>query len=171
VLHEVDVIIFGTGFETETQIGVTDIMGRGGRSLRDTWQPVPEAYLGISVSGFPTFHMLYGPNTNLGHNSVLLMRECQTDYTLRALAAAKDKGVLALDVKPAIMREFNRQLQDELAGSSWTGPCSSWYKHADGRITNNWPGSVEDYKQRTARFDISEYELIADSSCHALPMS
>jgi cation diffusion facilitator CzcD-associated flavoprotein CzcO len=171
VSHEVDVIIFGTGFETETQIGVADIKGRGGRSLRDTWQPVPEAYLGISVSGFPNFHMLYGPNTNLGHNSVLLMMECQIDYTMRALAAVRDKGVLALDVKPAVMREFNRQLQDELAGSSWTGPCSSWYKHADGRITNNWPGSVEDYKQRTAGFDISEYELIADSSCHALQLS
>jgi cation diffusion facilitator CzcD-associated flavoprotein CzcO len=167
-LHEFDVIIFGTGFETETQIGVTDVKGRGGRSLRETWQPVPEAYLGINVSGFPNFHMLYGPNTNLGHNSVLLMMECQIDYTLRVMATAKAEGVPALDVKPDIMREFNRQLQDELAGSSWTGSCSSWYKHADGRITNNWPGSVEDYKRRTAGFDIAEYEVIGGPSLPAV---
>jgi cation diffusion facilitator CzcD-associated flavoprotein CzcO len=171
VLHEFDVIIFGTGFETETQIGVADVKGRGGRSLREAWRRTPEAYLGINVSGFPNFHMLYGPNTNLGHNSVILMMECQIDYTLRSMAAAKAQGAPALDVKPAIMREFNRQLQEALAGSSWTGPCSSWYKHADGRITNNWPGSVEDYKQRTAGFDITEYELIGDSSRPALQIN
>ena len=163
VLHEFDVIIFGTRFETETQLGVEDIKGRGGRSLREMWRPVPEAYLGIHVSGFPNFHILYGPNTNLGHNSVLLMIECQVDYTLRVIAAASQNGVPALDVTPAAMGEFNRQLQEGLAGSSWTGSCSSWYKHADGRITNNWPGSVEDYKQRTAAFDIAEYELVATS--------
>jgi cation diffusion facilitator CzcD-associated flavoprotein CzcO len=159
-LHEVDVVIFGTGFETETQLGVADIKGRGGKSLRETWKPVPEAYLGINVSGFPNFHILYGPNTNLGHNSIILMMECQIDYTLRAMEAARAHGAQALDVKGAVMSDFNQQLQKELAGSAWAGSCSSWYKHAGGRISNNWPGSVEDYKKRTGAFDIGEYEQI-----------
>jgi len=159
-LHEVDVVIFGTGFETETQLGVADIKGRGGKSLRETWKPVPEAYLGMNVSGFPNFHILYGPNTNLGHNSIILMMECQIDYTLSAMEAARAHGVPALDVKPAVMSDFNQQLQKELAGSAWAGSCSSWYKHAGGRISNTWPGSVEDYRKRTGAFDIGEYEQI-----------
>ncbi len=159
-LHEVDVVIFGTGFETETQLGVADIKGRGGKSLRRAWKPVPEAYLGINVSGFPNLYILYGPNTNLGHSSIILMMECQIDYTLRAIQAASAHGAQALDVKATVMADFNRWLQEELAGSSWAGSCSSWYKHAGGRISNNWPGSVEDYRKRTAVFDIAEYEQI-----------
>jgi cation diffusion facilitator CzcD-associated flavoprotein CzcO len=160
LLHEFDVIIFGTGFETETQIGVADVRGRGGRSLRETWQPVPEAYLGINVSGFPNFHILYGPNTNLGHNSVILMIECQIEYALRAMSAARERGAPALDVKPAVVQEYNRKLQGELVGSAWTGSCSSWYKHANGRITNNWPGTVDEYRRRTGAFDLTEYDLV-----------
>jgi cation diffusion facilitator CzcD-associated flavoprotein CzcO len=162
-LHEFDVIIFGTGFETETLLGVADIKGRGGKSLRETWKPVPEAYLGIHVSGFPNLHILYGPNTNLGHNSIILMMECQIDYTLRLLKAARAQGAQAVDVKPEVMAAYNVQLQKDLAGSSWAGSCTSWYKHADGRISNNWSGSVEDYRKRTGVFDIAEYELIREA--------
>ena len=159
-LHEFDVIVFGTGFETETLLGVSDIKGRGGKSLRETWKPVPEAYLGITVSGFPNLYVLYGPNTNLGHNSILNMIEAQVDYTVRALQAAKAHGVAALDVKPAVMAEFNRQLQKDLQGTSWAGSCTSWYKHADGRISNNWSGNVVDYRQATANFRIDEYDQL-----------
>jgi cation diffusion facilitator CzcD-associated flavoprotein CzcO len=162
-LHEFDVIIFGTGFETETLLGVADIKGRGGKSLRETWKPVPEAYLGINVSGFPNLYILYGPNTNLGHNSILNMIEAQVDYALRAMKAAKEHGVQALDVKPPVMAEFNRQLQKDLQGTSWAGSCTSWYKHADGRISNNWSGNVVDYRARTAVFKIEEYEQIRQS--------
>ncbi|HSV71286.1 MAG TPA: NAD(P)/FAD-dependent oxidoreductase [Methylibium sp.] len=158
-LHEFDVIVFGTGFETHSFLGVSDIKGQGGQSLRESWKDAAEAYLGINVAGFPNLYMLYGPNTNLGHNSIILMIECQIAYTLKALRAAKSAGARAIAVKAAVMSEFNRKLQKDLEGSSWAGSCSSWYKTADGRITNNWSGSVEDYKARTAGFDIAEYEL------------
>ena len=159
-LIELDVIIFGTGFETQSLLGVADIKGRGGRSLREAWTPAPEAYLGINVAGFPNLCMLYGPNTNLGHNSIVLMLECQIEYTLQAMRAAKAHDGQAVDVKAPVMAEYNRQLQQDLVGSSWAGSCSSWYKTADGRITNNWSGSVEEYRARCATFDLSEYELI-----------
>lgn len=159
-LHEFDVIVYGTGYETHTLLGVSDIKGRGGKSLRETWNPVPEAYLGINVSGFPNFYILYGPNTNLGHNSILNMIEAQVSYSLKGLKAAREHGVQALDVKPAVMAEFNRQLQKDMEGTSWAGSCTSWYKHADGRISNNWSGNVIQYRERTADFKIDEYEQI-----------
>ena len=161
-LHEFDVIVFGTGFETRSLLGVADILGRGGKSLRETWQPVPEAYLGIAVAGFPNLHLLYGPNTNLGHNSILLMVECQIEYVLKALRTAREHGVAAFDVKPAVMSDYNRQLQEDLGVTAWAGDCGSWYKH-DGRISNNYSSSVEHYKQRTAVFEISNYEAMREA--------
>ena len=81
-------------------------------------------------------------------------------HALQAMRAAKAHDGQAVDVKAPVMAEYNRQLQQDLVGSSWAGSCSSWYKTADGRITNNWSGSVEDYRARCATFDLSEYELI-----------
>ncbi len=155
-LHEVDVIAYATGFETKSFLGPVEVIGRGGYSLREAWQDGPEAYLGMSIAGFPNFFMLYGPNTNLGHNSILLMLECQYDYVLQAMRASREAGH-ALDVRPEVMTGFNRDLQDALRDSSFAGKCTSWYKTKDGRITNNWSGSVEDYKARTARFVPAEY--------------
>jgi hypothetical protein len=115
------------------------------------------------VSGFPNLFILYGPNTNLGHNSIIAMLECQFDYVLKAVQAAQQKGA-ALDLKPEVLEHYNARLQDELRDSSFAGNCNSWYKTPDGRITNNWSGSVEEYRQRTAELDLGDYELV---SAHA----
>jgi cation diffusion facilitator CzcD-associated flavoprotein CzcO len=159
-LHAVDVIVYGTGFETLSFLGAGDVTGRDGRSLRAAWRTAPEAYLGITVANFPNFFMLYGPNTNLGHNSILLMLECQYGYVLQALHAAAAHGGRPLNLKADALAAFNRRLQDDLHGSSWAGGCISWYKTADGRITTNWSGSVEDYKARTAHLDLTDYDLL-----------
>ena len=168
-LHEMDVIVYATGFETLSFIGHVEIIGRSpkswpprrgeGVSLRDAWREAPEAYLGMTVSGFPNLFILYGPNTNLGHNSIIAMLECQFDYVLKAVQAAQQKGA-ALDLKPEVLEHYNAQLQDELRNSSFAGNCNSWYKTPDGRITNNWSGSVEDYRERTAELDLAHYELV-----------
>ena len=162
-LHEADVIVFATGFETNSLLGVVDIAGRGGRSLRDAWREAPEAYLGITAAGFPNLFMLYGPNTNLGHNSIIAMLECQYGYILQALQTVRESQADALDLRPDAMERYNRHLQREFEGTAWAGSCSSWYKTPEGRITNNWSGSVEEYKRRTARFDPSDYEVIRHS--------
>ena len=160
ILHEVDAIIFATGFETLSFLGSVAITGRGRKSLRDAWRNGPEAYLGMNISGFPNLFMLYGPNTNLGHNSIISMLECQFDYVLQAIAATQRNQADAVDVRAEVMTEFNRQLQQDLRGTAWAGGCTSWYKTANGRITNNWSGTVEDYSQRTACFNPTEYEMI-----------
>jgi len=160
-LHEVDVIVYGTGFDTLQFLGTGDVTGRGGRSLRQVWQDAPRAYLGMNIAGFPNFFMLYGPNTNLGHNSILLMLECQFGYILQALDAIAANGGKPLDVKPETLDAFNDRLQATLRNTAWAGSCISWYKTADNLITNNWSGSVEDYKAATAQFKIGEYEVLA----------
>ena len=160
VLHEVDAIVYGTGFDTLQFLGAGDVTGQQGRSLREAWRDAPEAYLGMTVAGFPNFFMLYGPNTNLGHNSILLMLECQYGYIQQALGAIEANGGRPMVVKPEALAAFNSKLQDELRGSSWAGSCQSWYKTADNRITNNWAGSVEDYRAHTASLDLRHYHTL-----------
>ncbi len=169
-LHEVDVIIYATGFETLSFNASLDVTGRGGLVLRDAWREGPQAYLGMSVAGFPNLYRLYGPNTNLGHNSIIAMLECQYGYVLQGLQVADEKDA-ALDLRRDVQERFNAELQAELADSSFAGSCNSWYKTADGKITNNWMGSVEDYRQATARLDVTEQEdmlgpLIVDGGGH-----
>lgn len=158
VLHEVDVIVYATGFETLSFNAAMPIIGRDGVALGDAWRDGPQAYLGVSVSGFPNFFMLYGPNTNLGHSSIIAMLECQYGYVLQGLAVVEKET--AIDLRPEVQERFNVALQAELADSSFAGSCNSWYKTADGKITNNWMGSVEDYRAATARFDPEHYELV-----------
>jgi cation diffusion facilitator CzcD-associated flavoprotein CzcO len=167
VLHDVDVIVYATGFDTLQFLGTGDIAGRGGRSLREAWKDAPRAYLGMTVAGFPNFFMLYGPNTNLGHNSILLMLECQYGYIMQALDEMRGNGGLALDVKPSALAAFNERLQAELRGTAWAGGCISWYKTADNLITNNWSGPVEEYRARTARFEADAYEVMQRSAAGA----
>ena len=135
-----------------------DIFGRDGSILRDIWREAPEAYLGITVAGFPNFFMLYGPNTNLSHNTILEMIEAQIRYILQAVERLDESQ--ALDVRPGVLRRFNDQLQTDFKGTSWTGGCTSWYIR-DGRVINNWVGSVEAYKARTARLDPADFEATA----------
>lgn len=156
--HACDVIVYATGFDTHSFQGPVDIFGRDGRVLRDVWREAPEAYLGITVAGFPNFFMLYGPNTNLSHNTILEMIEAQIRYILQAVERLDESKVL--DVRPGVLRRFNDQLQADFKGTSWTGGCTSWYIR-DGRVINNWVGSVEAYKVRTARLDPADFEATA----------
>ncbi len=159
-LHELDVIVFATGFETLSFLGSLEILGRGGRSLREEWQDGARAYLGMTVSGFPNLFLLYGPNTNLGHNSIILMLEAQYDYVLQALRILDERGAIALDVREEALERYNRQLQDELSRTSFAGGCTSWYKTADGHITNNWSGSVEEYKAAVRDLVLDDYVVL-----------
>jgi len=152
-LHEADVIIYATGFETNSFAGETAIIGSGGITLAEAWKDGPEAYLGVTVAGFPNLFMLYGPNTNLGHNSIIYMIEAQVGYVLQALAQDRP-----LSVKPDVMAAYNHRIQEELAYTPWAGSCTSWYKTADGRILNNWPGSAKAYADALACFDAEDYE-------------
>ncbi|MGI4860733.1 MAG: flavin-containing monooxygenase [Janthinobacterium lividum] len=166
-LHPVDVIIYGTGFETQSFQGNVEVSGRDGQSLRDTWKEGAHAYLGMCVSGFPNFFMLYGPNTNLGHNSILSMLETQFDYVLQALAVQERPGSAALDVRPGVVSRFNDTLQGEMDDAAWSGGCNSWYKNAAGKVINNWSGTVGHYQDKARRFDADEFLALskAETRC------
>lgn len=153
-LAELDVLIFATGFETTDWNWSMEVSGEGGVSLREAWEEGPEAYLGIMVAGFPNMFMLYGPNTNLGHNSISFMIERQVDYMLTALSQVEAEGARAATVTPAGQRAFNDRIAALLERTVWADPhCRSWYKAANGRVYQNWAGSCGDYASATATVD------------------
>ena len=154
--HTVDAIIFGTGFTANEFLAPMTIRGPNG-TLDDAWQRGAEAYLGITVSGFPNLFVLYGPNTNLGHNSIIYMLESQIGYVMQCLEQLH--RVRQLDVKTGVQHEFNTSLQQQLAMSVWAGDCTSWYKTADGKLTNNWPGYTFTYRRITRTLDLDDYTI------------
>ncbi|MEV0122212.1 NAD(P)/FAD-dependent oxidoreductase [Streptomyces sp. NPDC050703] len=156
-LHEVDVLVHATGFESLDRTGGVEIVGRDLLTLREAWKEGPEAYLGVSVSGFPNMFMLYGPNTNLGHHSILFMVESQIDYVLQALGTLDADRDRTLDVAPDVQRRYNEELRRDLAGTAFAAGCGSWYTTGEGRVVNNWSSSIEAYRERTAVFAPRDY--------------
>lgn len=158
--HDADVIVWATGFETTGWHWSLDVVGRGGRHLQEAWKDVPEAYLGITTAGFPNLFMLYGPNTNLGHNAITFMLERQAEYMVRAVQLLDARGAAAIEVSAEAQARFNRDLQAALANTTWADPgCRSWYKTADGRITQNWSSHTRDYAAQTATVAVDDYVL------------
>ncbi|MCM2312574.1 MAG: NAD(P)/FAD-dependent oxidoreductase [Steroidobacteraceae bacterium] len=154
-----DVIIYATGFQATDFLAPMTIKGAGGRDLREEWRSGAHAYLGVAVSGFPNLFLLYGPNTNLGHNSILVMIEAQVGYIIDAIRRLDERKARHLDVKRGVMDEYNRWLQRDLARSVWAADKQSWYKLADGTITNNWPHSTIRYRRLLRTADLGAYEL------------
>ena len=154
-----DTIIWATGFRASDFLVPTEVIGRNGRSLHRDWQAGAEAYLGMSVPGYPNLFILYGPNTNLGHNSILYMIESQIAYVAQAVALLGDSEVRSVDVRPQVARAYNDAVQAELADTVWAAGCDSWYTTDDGRNTQNWTGRAASYRRRTRRFDPADYLL------------
>jgi cation diffusion facilitator CzcD-associated flavoprotein CzcO len=154
-----DVIIYATGFHATDFLAPMIITGAGGRSLREEWRAGARAYLGVAVSGFPNLFMLYGPNTNLGHNSILVMIEAQVGYVIDAIRQLDGRAARRLDVKREVMNAYNDWLRKDLAKSVWAADKQSWYKLADGTITNNWPHSTIRYRRLLRRADLGAYDV------------
>ncbi len=159
-LHDADVIIYATGFKATEFLAPMQVSGLGGRSLSDEWSRGAHAYLGVTVSGFPNFFMLYGPNTNLGHNSILVMIEAQAAYVVEAIERLRAKGSRRLDVRREVMDAYNRELALDLGKSVWADTKGSWYKLADGTITNNWPHGTIRYRRLLRTVDLGDYEVV-----------
>lgn len=162
VEHPCDVIVWATGFETTGWHWSMEVIGKGGVRLQEIWKTAPEAYLGITVAGFPNMFMLYGPNTNLGHNTITFMIEQQVRYLVEAMDTLRARKARAMDVTRAAQDRFNRELQASLAGTVWADPhCNSWYKTADGRITQNWGSHTRAYAKATSAVAWEDYEVVA----------
>jgi cation diffusion facilitator CzcD-associated flavoprotein CzcO len=160
VEHEVDAIVYGTGFRATEFLGTMKVHGLGGRALSDAWAGGARAYLGLSVPGFPNLFCVYGPNTNLGAGSIIYMLERQARYIRQAVEQLTRPGVSYLDVKPEVEERYDTEVQRRLSRSVWSA-CSSWYRQADGRVSTNWPGLVTEYDRRTRRLDPADYRMVA----------
>ena len=157
-LHEVDAIVFGTGFKVQDPIPKGTVFGRGGADLAEVWKQGAEAHMGITVAGFPNFFMLMGPNTGLGHNSMVFMIESQAHYITEALKVMKERRIRALDVKPEVQKRFVDGVQKELERTVWQSGCKSWYVNEQGRNTAAWPGFTFAYRFKTRRFQLQQYQ-------------
>jgi cation diffusion facilitator CzcD-associated flavoprotein CzcO len=164
-----DVIIYGTGFRTLDFLAPMSVTGLGGRRLDEAWREGAEAYLGITVSGFPNFFMLYGPNTNLGGNSIIYMLEGQIGYVASALRALDQERLNWLDVRPDVQRSFNAWVTTASRTSVWESGCHSWYTTASGRNTNNWPDHTFLYRYRVRRFDLGRYRVMPRRAADTTP--
>jgi cation diffusion facilitator CzcD-associated flavoprotein CzcO len=156
--HPVDTIIFGTGFHANEYLTTVEVRGRGGRSLREQWRDGAEAYLGITVAGFPNFFMLYGPNTN-GVNSILFMHEAQAHYVVRALRAMSRWRLGALEVRDGAMRRYNKGVQAAMTGTVWLSGCSNYYSTPGGKVVTQLPYSAGEYWLRTRVLGWWRYRL------------
>jgi cation diffusion facilitator CzcD-associated flavoprotein CzcO len=158
--REVDTIIFGTGFHVADMPAAARLRGRGGRLLADVWQGSPQAHRGTTIAGFPNLFMLTGPNTGLGHNSMVYMIESQLGYVMGCLRAMDARGSDTAEVRPEAQAAYNDSIQAATEGSVWTsGGCRSWYLGADGRNRMLWPGFSWLFRRATRRFDPAEYIL------------
>lgn len=146
---DVDVIVLATGFETSRYLAGIDVIGAGGRRLHDHWGDDPSAYLGVAVSGFPNFFMLYGPNTNQGGNSIVYILEAGARLVASAAGRLARRGGY-VDVRPEAERRFNDGLSADLERTIWT-KCHSYFRSPTGRIVTQWPYTELEYARRTWR--------------------
>ncbi|MDH3199488.1 MAG: NAD(P)/FAD-dependent oxidoreductase [Myxococcales bacterium] len=159
VERPVDAIILGTGFEADPRnyLDKLTIKGLGGRDLLSCWENGAEAYLGITVAGFPNMFELVGPNTGLGHNSLLFMIESQVHYIVQCLKLLQKKKAKYMNVRTPALRRYNEELEQRLENTVWTSGCKSWYTQEDGKNIAIWPGFSFRYRARTRAVEVDHY--------------
>ncbi|SDD71229.1 flavin-containing monooxygenase [Nocardioides lianchengensis] len=158
-LHEVDAVVWGTGFAATRFLDPLTVTGVAGRDLHEAWSDGARAHLGLSVPGFPNLFCIYGPNTNLGGSSIINMLEAQAGYVAQVARRIADGGAQVVGVRASSYDAYDREMQERLAHSAFAG-CDSWY--VDGRrITTNWPGLVAEYRARLAAVDWDDLEEVS----------
>jgi cation diffusion facilitator CzcD-associated flavoprotein CzcO len=155
-LHEVDVIIYGTGFAATEFLAPIRVTGVDGADLHARWEKGARAYLGICVPDFPNLFVVYGPNTNLGGSSIINMLEAASRAITTLLRHTEHQSARSITVRPDAEQRFDDEIQGRLSGSVWAS-CHNWYHQDGGRISTNWPGLVEEYKQRCDRLDVNDF--------------
>jgi cation diffusion facilitator CzcD-associated flavoprotein CzcO len=158
--REVDTIIFSTGFHVADMPVGKKVRGRDGRTLEEAFGGSPRAHLGTAVSGFPNLFLLLGPNTGLGHNSMVYMIESQIAYVLDALRTMEREGADQVEVRRDVVQRFNSAIDKQLDSTVWNTGCASWYLDDTGRNATLWPDWTWRFRQRTARFDAASYDFV-----------
>jgi cation diffusion facilitator CzcD-associated flavoprotein CzcO len=158
--YDADVIIYGTGFKVTDALADQHIVGRGGRKIQDAWADGVEAHHGTTIAGFPNLFMLLGPNTGLGHNSVVFMIESQVQHVMSCLRLLAEEKADVIEVRPAAQRRFNDRIQRRLRKAVWNeGGCRSWYLDENGVNRTLWPGFTFEFWARTRHARRRDYLL------------
>ena len=156
-LHEFDIIILATGFHAAEAKTSFDVKGLHGLDLYETWKPGAEAYKGTTITNFPNLFLIVGPNTGLGHTSMIIMIESQVGYIVSALKTLRKKQLKYLYPKLSVQNSYNDMLQKRLKTTVWQSGCLSWYQTRTGKNTTLWPGFTFEFRARLSRFDLSNY--------------
>ncbi|BBY79129.1 monooxygenase [Mycolicibacterium pulveris] len=154
---DVDVVLCATGYAAADYLGQIEVVGEHGETLRHRWRDGAHAYLGMTVPGFPNFFMLYGPNTNVGSNSVIFILEAQAHYVVRALKYMRRKGKSYVAVRPSTMAAFLAKIDDWMQGTVWLTRCSNYFRAPNGRVVTQWPRSARAFWAMTRRFRPADY--------------
>jgi len=157
VHHPADVVIFATGYRATETPSRTGLIGREGRDLAERWTSAAEAYLGTSIDGFPNFFLINGPNSGLGHHSMVGVFEAQAIHVARAVQHLLTRGHRSLEVRAEVVQHYNAELRRRLRNSIWESGCSSWYQDAQGRNVALWPGFAHRFERRLRRFKPGDY--------------
>lgn len=158
--YEADAIVLATGFKAADAPVDFVVKGRGGRILAEDWKEGPEAYYGAAVTGYPNLFFLIGPNTGLGHNSMIFVIESQVNYIMDALKKLEQRKAKFMDVKPEVQRAYNDDIQEKLKRTVWATGCRSWYIAANGRNTTVWPGLTYTFWFKTKHIKTSAFEFV-----------
>ena len=160
VHRRADTIICGTGFQVNDVGAPFEVTGLDGADLGAIWlRDGPQAYLGVSIANFPNFFMIVGPNTLLGHNSLLYMIESQVQYIADCLRVLRERNARTMNLRPDVQRDFNARLQREMQHSVWVSGCHSWYQTKSGKVTALWPGFTFSFRKRTRRVRPDDYRF------------
>ncbi|MBH5335521.1 NAD(P)/FAD-dependent oxidoreductase [Streptomyces pactum] len=160
VEHEVDAIIYGTGFKTFDIFGHMKITGAGGTVLAEQWKEGAHAYLGMAVPNFPNMFVVYGPNTDLGSGSVLFMLESQFPYIKQAVERIRELPAGSfVSIRHDVWKKFDDEIQGQLAKSVWVSGCSNWYRNEYGRVVTNWSQRSWRFRRRASRFELDKYQV------------
>jgi cation diffusion facilitator CzcD-associated flavoprotein CzcO len=156
--HAADTIVYGTGFRANEYLTTVEVYGRDGRRLHDDWRDGAEAYLGLTVAGYPNLFLLYGPNTN-GVNSIMFMHEAQVHYVMRALGTMARWRLGVVEVRRRVMDRYNRRIQAAMAGKVWLAGCRTYFRAPSGKVVTQLPYSAGEYWLRTRTFAPWRYVL------------
>jgi cation diffusion facilitator CzcD-associated flavoprotein CzcO len=152
-----DTIVLCTGFRATEYLRDINVSGRGGTDLHDHWKGVPRAYLGMAVPGFPNLFLMYGPNTNQGGNSILIVLEAQARYIAEAVRTLRERDATSIEVRPDAMRRYVDALEASLADTVWSDGVDSYFRTGAGDIVTQLPHSAGWYCERTARLELHDF--------------
>jgi cation diffusion facilitator CzcD-associated flavoprotein CzcO len=159
VEREVDAIVFGTGFQVTDIPAAHRVRGRGGTLLDDVWQGSPRAYLGTSIAGFPNLFFLLGPNTGLGHSSMVYMIESQIAHVMAALARMRERRAETIEIRPEAQQRYNADIDRRMGRTVWQTGCASWHIDRTGRNATIWPDWTWRFRRRAAQLRPDDYAL------------